>query len=62
MFGFLEDMASAAGNIIGAVTGTVIGISSAVIAPVLGITIEMVEQAKESGCETYDEIREFWNL
>lgn len=55
MFGFI-------GNIIGTVTGGILGISSAIISTALGITEEMVDEAKEAGCETYEEIKEYFKL
>lgn len=62
MFDFLDDMARGAGRIIGVAVGSVVGISSVVIAGALGITTEMVDEAREAGCETYDEIRDFFEL
>lgn len=60
MFGLLGDLAKGVGNIVGTITGTIIGVSTAVIAETLGITISMVEKAKEAGCESYEEIRNFY--
>jgi len=62
MFDFLGDMARGVGNIIGVAVGSVVGISSVVIATTLGITSEMVDEAREAGCETYEEIRDFFDL
>ena len=62
MFDFLDDMARGAGRIIGTGLGTIVGVSSVIIATTLGITADMVDEAKEAGCETYDEIREFFDL
>jgi len=47
---------------VGAITGSILAIPIAVVAEALEITTDMVEEAKESGCETYDEIRDFWKL
>jgi hypothetical protein len=55
MFGFI-------GKVIGTVTGGILGIASATIAAALGITEDMVDEAKEAGCETYEEIKEFFKL
>ncbi len=54
--GLLRGVAS----IVGAVTGTVIGVASVVVSEALGITVAMVDKAKEAGCETYEEIKEYW--
>jgi hypothetical protein len=62
MFDFLGDLARGAGRIVGTAVGSVIGLSSVVIATTLGITVEMVDEAREAGCETYEEIREFFDL
>ena len=62
MFDFLGDLARGAGKIVGAAVGSVVGLSSVVISNTLGITVEMVEEAREAGCETYEEIREFFDL
>jgi len=62
MFDLLDDMARGLGRIAGIAIGSVVGISSVVIANTLGITVAMVEEAKEAGCETYEEIREFFEL
>ena len=62
MFDLLGDLAKGAGNIIGTAVGSVVGVSSAVISVALGITTDMVDEAKDAGCETYDEIRDFFDL
>lgn len=49
------------GNFIGTLTGAVLGVPLAIIAETLQIPIEAVKAAKEAGCETYEEIREFFN-
>lgn len=55
MFGFLGDIV----KMVGTVVGTVIGVPVAIVAETLGITIDMVNEAKRAGCETYEEIRDF---
>ena len=62
MFGMLDDLAKGVGKIIGTATGLVIGVPLLVIAETLGITTTMVKEAKDAGCETYEEIKEFFNL
>lgn len=61
MFDFLDDMAKGIGKIIGTATGLVIGLPISIIAETLGFTTEMVKEAMDAGCETYEEIKEFWN-
>lgn len=60
MFDFLGDMAKGVGRVVGTATGLVVGIPIQVIAKALGLTAEMVKEAMDSGCETYEEIKEFW--
>lgn len=62
MFGLLGDIAKGIGSIAGTITGTILGISSEIIATTLGITIKMVEEAKKAGCESYEEVKNFHNL
>ena len=62
MFDFLDDMARGVGKVIGITVGSIVGVSSVVIGTALGITTDMVDEAKEAGCETYEEIREFFDL
>lgn len=62
MFDFLDDMARGVGKVIGVAMGSVIGVSSVIIATTLGITSDMVDEAREAGCETYEEIRDFFDL
>lgn len=62
MFDFLGDMAKGVGKIIGTVTGTILGVPILVVANTLNITVDMVKEAKDAGCETYEEIREFFKL
>lgn len=62
MFDLLGDMAKSVGSIIGVAVGSIIGVSSVVISTALGITSEMVDEAKEAGCTTYEEIKQFFDL
>ena len=59
MFGSLFE---GVGRIIGTVTGIVLDIPLSVVAKTLDITEEMVQEAKDSGCETYEEIKEFFDI
>ena len=61
MFDFLGDMAKGIGKIVGTATGLVIGIPLKVIAETLGFTTKMVKEAMDAGCETYEEIKDFWD-
>lgn len=47
---------------VGTIAGSIIGLSIAVIAETLGVAESAVERAKEAGCTTYEEIREFLNI
>ena len=47
------------GKMFGEAVGTVVGASAATFAAVLGLPVEAVKQAIQSGCTTYAEIREF---
>lgn len=60
MFDFLGDIAKGVGSVVGTVTGLVVGIPLSIVAETLGMTEKMVKQAKDSGCETYEEIKDFW--
>lgn len=60
MFDFLGDMAKGFGRVIGTATGVIIGVPLSVISETLGITVDMVKEAKDAGCETYEEIRNYW--
>ena len=62
MFGLLGDLAKGIGQVVGTVTGTVLGVPLLVISKTLGITIEMAEEAINAGCETYEEIKDFFDL
>lgn len=62
MFGLLGDLAKEVGQIVGTITGTVLGVPLLVISKTLGITVEMAKEATEAGCETYEEIRGFFNM
>ena len=55
VFGILKDIANMAGEI----TGTIIGVPAAIIAETLEIPLEYVKAAKDAGCDTYEEIREW---
>lgn len=65
-FEMLNDVAKGVGTVIGTtvgvVAGPIIGISSAVIATTLGISITMVDEALKAGCKTYEEIKDFHKL
>ena len=50
------------GEVIGAVVGTVVGVSAAVVAEALDIPVEMAKAAKDAGCKTYDEVRDFCKI
>lgn len=61
MFDLLGDLANGLGKIVGTVTGSVIGwLSASVVAGALGITVDMVKEATDAGCTTYEEIRDFF--
>ena len=60
MFDLLGDMAKGIGKTIGVASGLIVGVPLIVIAETLGITVKMVQEAIDSGCETYEEIKEFW--
>lgn len=60
MLDFLGDMARVIGNVIGSATGVVVGVPLSIIAKTLGFTSEMVKEAMDAGCETYEEIKDFW--
>ncbi len=60
MFDLLGDMAKGIGKIVGTATGLVVGIPLKVISEALGFTTEMVKEAIDAGCETYEEIKDFW--
>lgn len=58
----IGDILKGIGSIVGAVTGSVIGLSVAVIATTLGITAAMVKEAIDAGCESYEDIRKYHDL
>jgi hypothetical protein len=62
MFGLLKDLGKVAGSIVGAISGTIIGVSASIVAEALGITEAMVNEARSSGCETYEEIKDFFDI
>ena len=57
VFGIIRDIAGGVGEIV----GSVVAIPTAIVAETLSIPVEMVKKAKEAGCETYQEIRDFCN-
>ena len=59
MFDLLGDLAKGVGKIVGAATGIVVGLPLTLIAETLGITVKMVKEAMDAGCETYEEIKNF---
>ena len=61
MFDFLDDMAKGIGKVVGTATGLVFGVPIKIIAETLGFTVSMVKEAMDAGCETYEEIRDFWD-
>ena len=62
MFGFLGDLAKGVGKVVGTVVGTIVGVPLIVVSEALGISVKMVIEAKNAGCETYDEIKDFFDL
>ena len=62
MFGLIGDAFNLAGRVVGTVTGVIVGVPLLTIATALGITVSMVSEAKDAGCETYEEIKEFFDL
>lgn len=62
MFGFISDLAKGIGQVAGTVTGVIVGVPLMVVAETLNITVDMVKEAKEAGCETYEEIRKYHKL
>ena len=62
MFGLLSDLVELTGSVIGVVVGTVVGVSVTVIATTLGISIVLVQQALDAGCESYEDIRRYHDL
>ena len=56
MFGILKDIAKTVGEI----TGTIVGVPLAIVAETLSIPLEAVKAAKNAGCETYEEIRDYY--
>lgn len=58
----LGDVFRGAGKLIGTVTGPIIGVSVDIIANTLNITTQMAQEAINAGCESYEEIRSYWDL
>ena len=56
MFDLLGDMARGVGRLV----GSVVALPVAVVAESLNLTTEMVEEAINAGCETYEEIRDYF--
>lgn len=46
-------------KVVGAVTGTILGLSAAVVGEALSIPVKFVQEAMDSGCTTYDEVRDW---
>ena len=57
VFGILRDIAGIAGEVV----GSVLAIPAAIVAETLSIPLAAVRAAKEAGCETYEEIRDYYN-
>lgn len=47
------------GEVLGTVTGLIVGLPVVVIAETLGVAEDVIVEAKKHGCETYEEIRQF---
>lgn len=65
MFGLLSDVVKGIGEVVGAtlgVAGSILQLPIDVISETLDITKEMVIEAKEAGCETYQDIRNFFDI
>ena len=45
---------------IGVITGSILAVPLVVIAKTLNITTDMVKEAKDAGCETYEEIQKYF--
>jgi len=55
MFGFITDTIKTAGRI----TGSILAVPVFIVAETLKIPASLVKEAIESGCETYEEIKDF---
>jgi len=62
MFDILGDIAKGVGQIVGTASGVILGVPLLTISKTLGITVDMVKEAKDAGCETYEEIKDFFYL
>jgi DNA polymerase I-like protein with 3'-5' exonuclease and polymerase domains len=62
MFDSLGDIFRSVGKIVGTIVGPIIGIPVHIIAETLGITKEMAQEAIDAGCESYGEVRDFFDL
>lgn len=60
MFGIFKDIAGMVGSVVGTIAGPIIGVSYDVIATTLGMSVEMVRKAVEAGCESYEDIKDFY--
>lgn len=60
MFGFIKETIKGVANLAGSITGTILAIPLAVVAETLDITVNMVKEAKDAGCETYEEVRRYF--
>ena len=59
--GLLDGLFDIVGGAIN-LTGSIVGLSLGTVAKALNISETMVKTAKDAGCETVEEIKEFWNL
>lgn len=53
------------GSVLGGVTsiaGSIVDASLSIVASTLNITENMVREAKDAGCKTLEEIKEYWDL
>ena len=57
MFGIIKDLVGGVGSLV----GSAVAIPAAIVAEGLSIPVAVVKAAKEAGCETYEEIREFFD-
>jgi hypothetical protein len=62
LFKGLFSIVEGAVSIVSHTVGSIAGLSIFAIATSLNITESMVRKAKEAGCETFEEIKEFWDL
>ncbi len=62
MFDFIGDIFRGVGKVVGTIVGPIIGIPVHIVAETLGITKEMAQEAIDAGCESYEEVRDYFNL